>query len=181
MGVVPVDRHYYLDAMAAFREHFAKGPFTYDVRVRKIFRFFDLNLPVLSSAFWLPPFLINFGHHIWMVPKSAVHVVFVFVSDDMKWGEEQLANAGEKKRDLYFAGNGDGVDPDNIGRDLALLAACNHTIQGFRPDIMSDIQIVEGFFLFSTTNLTQGPGTFKQYSMNALHGPTWPIFKANAM
>ena len=24
MGVVPVDRHYYLDAMAAFRDHFAK-------------------------------------------------------------------------------------------------------------------------------------------------------------
>ena len=24
MGVVPVDRHYYLDAMAAFRDHFAQ-------------------------------------------------------------------------------------------------------------------------------------------------------------
>ena len=85
MGVVPVDRHYYLDAMAAFREHFAAEK------------------------------------------KGGTRVVFVFVSDDMKWGRQQLAN----ERDLYFAGNGDGVDPDSIGRDLALLAACNHTIQGF--------------------------------------------------
>ena len=83
MGVVPVDRHYYLDAMAAFRDHFA---------------------------------------------KSGAHVAFVFVSDDMRWGRQQLA---KNERDLYFAGNGDGADPDAIGRDLALLAACNHTIQGF--------------------------------------------------
>ena len=84
MGVVPVDRHYYLDAIAAFREHFA-------------------------------------------AEKGGTRVAFVLVSDDMKRGRQQLAN----ERDLYFAGNGDGVDPDAIGRDLALLAACNHTIQGF--------------------------------------------------
>ena len=92
MGVIPVDRHYYLDAMAAFRDHFA---------------------------------------------KSGAHVAFVFVSDDMRWGRQQLAataaagkSKNEERRDLYFPGSGDGADPDAIGRDLALLAACNHTIQG---------------------------------------------------
>ena len=92
MGVVPVDRHYYLDAMAAFRDHFA---------------------------------------------ESAVRVVFVFVSDDMRWGRRQLKN----ERDLYFVGNGDGVDPDAIGRDLALLAACNHTIQVFPQTCVASYSI----------------------------------------
>ena len=94
MGAVPVNRHYYEDAMAAFRDHFrGKGKKS------------------KSKA------------------KSNVHVVFVFVSDDMAWGREQLAAKNEAHSDLYFVGNGDGVDQDAIGNDLALLAACNHTIQ----------------------------------------------------
>jgi hypothetical protein len=57
-------------------------------------------------------------------------VVFVFVSDDMAWGREKLeTKSNGAQADLYFAGNGDGVDPDAIGNDLALLTECNHTIQ----------------------------------------------------
>ena len=52
-----------------------------------------------------------------------------------QWGRAQLGRKGEEG-DLYFVGNGDGVDPDAIGRDLALLAACNHTIQGRKKDAL---------------------------------------------
>ena len=52
------------------------------------------------------------------------NVVFVFVSDDMKWGRRKLKNI----KNIFFVGCGDGNDPDCIGKDLAVLANCNHTI-----------------------------------------------------
>jgi len=52
------------------------------------------------------------------------NVVFVFVSDDMKWGRRKLKHLDN----VFFAGCGDADNPDCIGKDLALLASCNHTI-----------------------------------------------------
>lgn len=51
-------------------------------------------------------------------------VVFIYVSDDMKWGRKALKN----RKNLFFLGCGDGNKVDCIGKDLALLASCNHTI-----------------------------------------------------
>lgn len=55
---------------------------------------------------------------------EADNVVFVYASDDMKWGRRRL----KKQKNLFFVGCGDGNDLDCIGKDLALMGACNHTI-----------------------------------------------------
>ena len=52
------------------------------------------------------------------------HPVFIYVSDDMKWGRRKL----KAEKNVYFLGCGDGDDVDCVGKDLALLGACNHTI-----------------------------------------------------
>ena len=54
-------------------------------------------------------------------------VAFIYVSDDMKWGRRKLKDVPHAKR-LFFLGCGDGQNIDCIGKDLALLGSCNHTI-----------------------------------------------------
>ena len=60
------------------------------------------------------------------------HVVFVVATDDMEWAEENLGLPG-----VEFIGHKKVLDKDtdhplateeDVGEDLALLAACNHTI-----------------------------------------------------
>ena len=51
-------------------------------------------------------------------------VVFIYVSDDMKWGRRNLKSI----KNIFFLGCGDGDAVDCVGKDLAVLAACNHTI-----------------------------------------------------
>ncbi len=51
-------------------------------------------------------------------------VVFVYVSDDMKWGRRNLKEA----KNLFFLGCGENSKTDCVGKDFALLANCNHTI-----------------------------------------------------
>jgi len=46
----------------------------------------------------------------------------------MEFGRSKLENR-VKEKDIYFVGNGLVDDIDGIGRDLALLANCNHTIE----------------------------------------------------
>ena len=53
------------------------------------------------------------------------NVVFVYISDDMKWGRRKLKKLGEN---IFYVGCGDGDNPDCIGKDFALLSSCNHTI-----------------------------------------------------
>jgi len=48
-------------------------------------------------------------------------VAFLYVSDDMEWGKKNL----KKCKDLFFVGEGDEA---SAGRDLAVLAACDHSI-----------------------------------------------------
>ena len=55
---------------------------------------------------------------------GANETVFIYVSDDMKWGRRNLKDA----KNLFFLGCGSGDQVDCIGKDLALLANCNHTI-----------------------------------------------------
>ncbi|XP_059078979.1 galactoside 2-alpha-L-fucosyltransferase SEC1-like [Tigriopus californicus] len=52
-------------------------------------------------------------------------VIFLYVSDDMKWGRLNLMNP---KRDLFFVGKGKTEDEDEIAFDMTLLAQCNHSI-----------------------------------------------------
>merc|ERR1712029_1196817 len=52
------------------------------------------------------------------------NAVFVYVSDDMRWGRRNLKGI---KHSLHFLGCGEGSE-DCTGKDLAVLAACNHTI-----------------------------------------------------
>ena len=70
------------------------------------------------------------------------NVAFIYVSDDMKWGKENLAHLG--KNDLYFIGHGESetlvnrhntniskemeLTPKSSSLDFALLSLCNHTI-----------------------------------------------------
>lgn len=54
-------------------------------------------------------------------------MAFVWVSDSPKWGR---LNVEDANKDLFFAskrGQGD-VAKEELGRDLAILTACNHTI-----------------------------------------------------
>ena len=50
---------------------------------------------------------------------------FIYVSDDMIWGRLNILNP---HKDVFFVGDGNPYSNDSIGNDLALLAACNHTI-----------------------------------------------------
>lgn len=50
--------------------------------------------------------------------------VFVYVSDDMKWGRRKLKDA----KNLFFMGCGNGEEVECIAKDLSLLSKCNHTI-----------------------------------------------------
>ena len=54
--------------------------------------------------------------------------MFLYVSDDMEAGRAKLEHRN-RDRDLYFVGDGDVDAVDAIGRDLAILAHCNHTIE----------------------------------------------------
>ena len=52
------------------------------------------------------------------------HPIFLYISDDMKWGRRNLKD----ERDVFFVGCGDPNDIDCVGKDLAILAFSNHTI-----------------------------------------------------
>lgn len=54
--------------------------------------------------------------------------MFLYVSDDMEAGKAKLEHRN-RDRDLYFVGNGLVEEVDSIGRDLSILAHCNHTIE----------------------------------------------------
>jgi len=53
-------------------------------------------------------------------PKKAA---FLYVSDDMTWGRKNL-----KAKDLFFVGEGNGDKVESVGKDLAVLAVCQHSI-----------------------------------------------------
>eukprot|EP00095_Tigriopus_kingsejongensis_P012096 maker-scaffold702_size109376-snap-gene-0.22 protein:Tk12096 transcript:maker-scaffold702_size109376-snap-gene-0.22-mRNA-1 annotation:"dihydropteridine reductase" len=52
-------------------------------------------------------------------------VIFLFVSDDMKWGRQNLMNP---KKDLFFVGTGKTSSDDDIAFDMTTLVQCNHSI-----------------------------------------------------
>ena len=52
------------------------------------------------------------------------NVVFLWVSDDMEWGEANFRTM----KDIFFVGSGDNSDDESIGYDLAILARSNHSI-----------------------------------------------------
>ncbi|XP_065352947.1 galactoside alpha-(1,2)-fucosyltransferase 2-like [Cloeon dipterum] len=58
----------------------------------------------------------------WLLKELSKPLVFVVVSDDRNWTQ---ANIVAERKDVYLGGNGDISNP---GVDLAILAACNHTI-----------------------------------------------------
>ena len=83
-----------------------------------------------QSRFGIKPVKINYfldAMHLYR-KKFKKRAVFVFVSDDMTFGQAKLTPR-VKEKDVYFVGNGKGTDKDGIGYDLALLVQCNHTIQ----------------------------------------------------
>ena len=45
------------------------------------------------------------------------NVVFIFISDDMEWGRQNLG-VRNKHGDLYFAGEGDGILKSRYARKL---------------------------------------------------------------
>ena len=62
-------------------------------------------------------------------------VVFIYVSDDMRWGQEKLKRR-IKTKDFYLAGSLQDEQLSNTPfltatYDLSLLAACNHTITSY--------------------------------------------------
>ncbi|XP_065352946.1 galactoside alpha-(1,2)-fucosyltransferase 2-like [Cloeon dipterum] len=58
----------------------------------------------------------------WLIKELSTPLVFVVVSDDRDWTK---ANIVANRTDVYLGGDGDISNP---GIDLAILAACNHTI-----------------------------------------------------
>ena len=55
---------------------------------------------------------------------SSSEVVFVYTSDDMQWAKENLP----QEKNFFLSGCGQPQNWECIGRDFALLSACNHTI-----------------------------------------------------
>ena len=54
------------------------------------------------------------------------NTVFLFTSDDMKWARRNEAFKEEKN--LFLVGCGEAENLNCVGKDLALLASCNHTV-----------------------------------------------------
>ena len=73
--------------------------------------------------------------YVYIKEKFRNTALFMIVSDDLTWAREHL-----NRDDVAFVGNfqvapKDLIHPfsysDDIGEDLSLLAACNHTIMSF--------------------------------------------------
>ena len=54
------------------------------------------------------------------------NVAFLYVSDDMKWGQKNLEDG--ENYDLYFVGDGNPLSLQSVAHDLAIFLKCNHTI-----------------------------------------------------
>lgn len=74
-----------------------------------------------------------------MYREKFKNTIFIFVSDDMEWGRKELLPR-VKTGDMYLAGdltqeptsNNQAIAMlESAGRDLSLLAACNHTILSY--------------------------------------------------
>lgn len=59
--------------------------------------------------------------------KETEFIAFLYVSDDMQWGLENLAKVKKKYKDLFFVGIGQ-EETDAIGYDMAVMASCDATI-----------------------------------------------------
>ena len=55
------------------------------------------------------------------------NTVFLFVSDDMRWARRNDDIKNEKN--VFFVGCGEPGNYECIGKDLAILSKCNHTIE----------------------------------------------------
>lgn len=53
-------------------------------------------------------------------------MAFLYVSDDMQWGQQNMKN---KAGDIFFVGDGDSEDDDAVAYDLAILSSSDHTIK----------------------------------------------------
>lgn len=99
--------------------------------------------------------------------------IFVVVSDDMQWCRR---NIDTSPGDVYFAGQGTST---SAGRDLALLAHCNHTIMtvgtfGFWAAYLAGGEVVylSNYTLPNSPRL-RGPG------LKAFYLPQWIGIQAN--
>ncbi|CAB3364864.1 Hypothetical predicted protein [Cloeon dipterum] len=78
----------------------------------------------------------------WLKKQVDRSLIFIVISDDPKWAETEIV---DRRSDAYLPGSGDIYDP---GLDLALFAACNHTIFAY------------GTFALTGALLASRPGSF---------------------
>lgn len=86
----------------------------------------DTGLTPLKSYYFIDAmdlFRNKFKKH-----RKKRRIIFVLVGDDLKWAKDRIGTKN-KDKDLYFASEGDINSDESIGKDFALLASCNHTIQ----------------------------------------------------
>ena len=84
------------------------------------------NMNALDARYYLDA--MNLYREKFRKENKKKRLIFIFVSDDIQWGKDKLFYR-VKERDLYFGGSGLPDVEDSIGKDFALLASCNHTIE----------------------------------------------------
>merc|ERR1712126_267084 len=78
------------------------------------------NLPELKPSY----FLSAMDEYIRYVKSfdAMSKVVFLLVSDDMKWTKKNIYSRARSHYNIFLAGNGNGENVDAVGMDMALLA-----------------------------------------------------------
>lgn len=93
--------------------------------------------------------------------KKKYNLAFVFVSDDMKWAKEKIGQKKGGQKNVFYLGS------DNDALDLALLAACNHTIQSygsftyFAGFLANGVKIIPQHFAEYRTGVEKNSKTLK--------------------
>eukprot|EP00095_Tigriopus_kingsejongensis_P007018 maker-scaffold232_size243569-snap-gene-1.20 protein:Tk07018 transcript:maker-scaffold232_size243569-snap-gene-1.20-mRNA-1 annotation:"galactoside 2-alpha-l-fucosyltransferase 1" len=80
------------------------------------------DLPELTPAYYLKAMDLFLSKY--------KHVVFILVSDDMLWVEQNIKQRAPRMP-TFLVGDGDPNDPESIGNDMAVLYSCNHTIGSY--------------------------------------------------
>ena len=80
------------------------------------------NLPPLHASYYLAA--------IDAFADKFPHAVFVLVGDNLDWGRKNILERAPRAP-IFALGDGRVDDAGAVGRDLALLAACNHTVLSY--------------------------------------------------
>uniref|UniRef100_A0A8C4QGS0 L-Fucosyltransferase n=1 Tax=Eptatretus burgeri TaxID=7764 RepID=A0A8C4QGS0_EPTBU len=94
--------------------------------------------------------------------------VFVVASDDVTWCRH---NINVSRGDVYFVA--DGIPQASPGQDIAVLAACNHTIMTFGTFGFWCAYLAGGDVIYLSNNFLPNSPILKVFRYKAAYLPTW--------